>query len=107
MSDHDWIDAWLPPAAARSTDPDTSRAAAASVTGIRATQQAVLELFRVAPMTDPEMIAKARALGLPQSESGLRTRRSELVNQGLLADTRDRRRTPSGRQSIVWGLAGE
>ena len=40
-----------------------------------------------------------------QSDSGLRTRRNELVRMGLLADTGQTRPIRSGRQAILWGLA--
>lgn len=37
-----------------------------------------------------------------QSESGLRTRRSELTAAGLVRDTGSRVRLPSHRYAIVW-----
>ncbi|AXH67868.1 hypothetical protein J4T99_gp062 [Mycobacterium phage Bromden] len=42
---------------------------------------------------------------LPQSPSGLRTRRAELVKQGFVKDTGVRKRLPSGRLSVVWTKA--
>lgn len=41
---------------------------------------------------------------IPQTDSGLRTRRSELVKKGLLVDTGRRELLDTGRSSKVWGL---
>jgi len=98
---------------ARRTDPDTSHDAAESVGNVTARQVAVLRLFlrdyNAAGMTDMELIeayeVAARLdprLFPEQSHSGLRTRRSELVHNGFVVDTGQRRRLPSGRWSIVW-----
>ena len=37
--------------------------------------------------------------------SGLRTRRSELVDAGLVVDSGERKLTQNGAKSIVWRLA--
>ena len=81
-------------ARARTTDPVTSHEAAARATvKLRASQLAVLRLFEAhqVAMTDPEMIEKYSRFTtmLPdrypkQSTSGLRTRRKELCNAGLI-----------------------
>lgn len=93
---------------ARKTNPETSHEAAASVKGIRASQAAVLSVFRDAgrSMCDDEMERLYLATtGLPQqSESGVRTRRKELVDAGKLRDTGQRTVLPSGRRAILWGL---
>ena len=39
------------------------------------------------------------------SDSGIRSRRSELAATGLVIDTGDRKKMASGRMSIVWGVA--
>jgi hypothetical protein len=90
-------------AVARRTDPQTSWDAARSVGDLRASQAEVYALF-TQPLTDEEMIATAALAGVKQSESGLRTRRSELVTLGLLQDTGLRGVTANNRQSIKWGL---
>lgn len=95
---------------ARSTDPVTSHEAAASVTALTEKQEAVLRLLgRVGPSTDEEIVrtyTKWWANGMTedyphQSESGLRTRRSELVRKGKVR-ARGHKVKPSGRKAIVW-----
>lgn len=96
---------------ARVGDPDTSHAAARSVRPfLTARREAVLLVLSGAgPMTDEELHAEyAFAVALdvvpPQSASGLRTRRSELVDAGMVVDTGERRATASGRQAVVWAV---
>lgn len=91
-------------ARARSADPDTSHAAAASLAPdkIRLSQHAVLRhLRRNGPMTDTELVDTFDGK-IFQSPSGLRTRRKELVDRGLVADTGERVRLESGRTAIIW-----
>lgn len=96
---------------ARSTDPETSHAAASSVTrDTRSeTQRALVRLLRrYGPMTDAEIAERyyiATKHAPACSPSGLRTRRSELVRDGHVVDTGKRRTLTSGRKAIVWGLA--
>lgn len=101
-----------PVARARTTDPDTSHEAAQSVNGTIARNQGyVLQTFRenVFPMTDHALFESYAALERPgivgrQSESGIRTRRKELVDRGVLEDSGVRVRLPSGRHAIRWQL---
>lgn len=86
---------------ARLTDPDTSHAAAASV-NVRHSQQQVLALLREGPATDHALADRAYRRGVTISPSGLRSRRSELVDAGLVEDTGLRERLPSGRHAAVW-----
>lgn len=92
---------------ARRTDPETSHEAAASVDNITATQSFVLQALKK-PRTDPQLIEAYRQLkkAPPASESGIRTRRSELVEKGLVVDSGTRSRTPFGRKAIVWSVNG-
>ena len=96
---------------ARRTDPSTSRNAAASVRELTTKQRAVLSTFRVrGPMTDEQLVEVygrmvKHSLYPEQSQSGLRTRRKELVRRGELADTGEKRRMQTGRMAIVWGPA--
>jgi hypothetical protein len=90
---------------ARKTDPTTSHEAAASVGNITNTQKVILHLLQK-PMTDVELIESFyksvnRSL-VWASESGIRSRRSELVQAGLVADSGTREKLPSGRNAIVW-----
>lgn len=93
-------------AKARNTDPKTSHAAADSVRNITATHKFVLALIEVhGPLNDEDLLA----LYLDQvgviSPSGLRSRRSELVDRGLVVDSGERVKMLSGRNSIVWKVA--
>jgi hypothetical protein len=91
-------------ARARSTDPETSWDAARSISrdGLRENQAAVLRLLRrYGPLTD-EQIGELYGHVPPQSPSGLRTRRHELQELGLVEDSGERARLRSGRQAIVW-----
>lgn len=101
-------------ARARSTDPATSHEAADSLDGLTLKRRAVLYVFRDGNgngLTDEEMIARYDALSRrypilypPQSVSGLRTRRHELVELGRLIDSGEKRLTVSRRRSIVWSI---
>lgn len=100
-----------PRATARATDPETSHEAAASVKGLRASQEAVrATLQALSTATLEELVRgyqKFRDEGMPlppQSESGIRTRLSELRKRGLVVDSGRRRITRSGRKAIVWRL---
>ena len=99
-----------PRANARNSDPDTSHAAAESISSerIRKSQSAVLScLKQQGPRHDALLISDYEAQqaeqGWPkQSPSGIRTRRSELVARGFVADSGGRQRLTSGRMAIVW-----
>ena len=91
-------------ALARNTDPETSHLAAASLASdkLRASQDEVLRFMRArGPLTDDQLV-RTYVGTVPQSPSGLRTRRSELVARGLVEDTGKRVVLPSGRKAIVW-----
>lgn len=98
-------------AGARFTDPQTSHDAAASVKDITRTQKAVLKLLAaVGPLTDEDLIGYytwqtlvADPYDFPKaSESGIRSRRAELVTLGLVKDSGERAKLASGRHAIVW-----
>lgn len=88
-------------AVARSTDPGTSWEAARSITPEKLSldQQAVLDVLRRrGPMTDERI--RRHVIGI--SDSGCRTRRSELVAAGLVRDSGRKDTLRSGRRAIVW-----
>lgn len=96
---------------ARTTDPITSKEAAASIKSdaIRRSQEAVLGMLkRYGAMYDQQLVDRYLYYStidgdIPtQSESGIRTRRSELVSKGLVKDSGDKALLPSGRRTIIW-----
>ncbi len=97
-------------ARARADDPWTSHAAALSLPSesIRASQQAVLDvLARIGPSTDVRLVAEYRLAVVRgevphQADSGIRTRRSELAEDGRVEDTGRSERLPSRRWAKVW-----
>lgn len=94
-------------ARARNTDPWTSHAAAESLEPdkLRLSQEAVLRfLRRHGPMDDGKLV-KTYNGDVPQSPSGLRTRRAELVAKGLVVDSGDVVVMPSGRKAIIWRVS--
>jgi hypothetical protein len=93
-------------AKARVSDPVTSHDAAESVDRVTETQEYVLKALR-RPRVDVELVEAYRAFKrAPRaSESGIRSRRAELVDRGLVVDTGRRVRLESGRFAIVWGRA--
>lgn len=90
---------------ARKTDPKTSHEAAKSVVRVTETQLIILQLLRK-PMTDQELVAAYTKLmpytAPPASESGIRSRRAELVDFGLV-EAKGESKTLFGRKCIVWG----
>lgn len=101
-------------ALARLTDPQTSHDAAASVKDITKTQNAILKLLSITPMADEDLIHYYRqqismgadSYDFPRaSESGIRSRRAELVKAGKVVDTGQRQKLASGRHAIVWAAA--
>lgn len=98
---------------ARLTDPQTSHDAAKSVTNVTATQAFIAKLLQM-PMTDEDLIHHyqmqirmgADERDVPRaSESGIRSRRAELVKKGLVVDSGERERLSTGRKAIVWKAA--
>lgn len=85
----------------RASDPLTSVLAAASLVNVTAKQQAVLETFKnYGPMTDQDVQRLYR--GPRQSESGLRSRRKELCDRGILKDSGVKDKLLSGRWAVIW-----
>lgn len=95
----------------RRTDPETSHEAAGGLHDLTDRQRAILVFMRMkGPMADHmlvanyQMAAKSMYGGWPtQTPQSIRTRRSELVAKGLVKDSGQRVRAPSGRgRAIVW-----
>jgi len=88
---------------ARFTDPETSHEAARSVTNITPLKEEILQRL-MTPMTDRDLYAILfTSSRLIVTESGVRSRRSELVQAGLVRDTGERVKLATGRRAIVWG----
>jgi hypothetical protein len=92
---------------ARTTDPATSHDAAASVTGVTETQAIILMLLRETPMCDEKLIQQYRMgeklWGFPhKSDSGIRSRRAELVRKGFVETLGLQERMTTGRFATVW-----
>ena len=95
---------------ARLTDPETSHQAAGSLTAERLTetQRNILELLADYEMSDEEIGFRHYAIAETgrwhhASSSGLRSRRAELVQMGLVA-RHATTTTKFGRRTIVWKL---
>ena len=92
----------------RKTDPDTSRDAALSVSEqtITKTQVFILKALR-RPRTDQELVEVFRKFKTAPwaSESGIRSRRAELVQRGLVTVVGESK-TASGRRTYVWQSTG-
>ena len=93
---------------ARNTDPQTSHDAADMVDNLTETQTHILRALKK-PRTDSQLIEAYRKLKRAPlaSESGIRSRRAELVSKGLVVDTGERGVTPFNRRSIVWSTNGQ
>lgn len=92
---------------ARRTDPATSHDAAASVRNMTQTHRALLALISLeGPLTDEALLLLWNdRIAERISPSGLRTRRAELVDLGLVRDSGQRKPLESGRAAIAWEIA--
>jgi len=95
---------------ARTTDPQTSHEAAASVKDVTPTQTIILSLLRVA-QTDEELVTNYNNLRkqhpdiVPRaSQSGIRSRRAELFQMDRVVPV-GYAVTESNRKAIVWEAA--
>lgn len=92
-------------ATARTSDPFTSHEAAASVTNYVSVQHAILDVVsRWGPLTDEAIAERVAILPIKTSPSGLRTRRKELVELGMLRANSRKARISTGRLSTRWEL---
>lgn len=90
-------------AKARKTDLQTSHDAAKSVRNITMTKHYILQCL-VRARTDVELVEAYKKLkkAPKASESGIRSRRAELVREGLVHPTGLEVKLPSGRYAKVW-----
>lgn len=93
---------------ARKSDPVTSFEAAGSVRNVTATMRGILSILESKNLTDQELFLEYMSLAAYAkapwaSESGVRSRRSELVALGLV-ECVEFSKTRSGRRCSVWGL---
>ena len=91
---------------ARATDPQTSHDAGNAVKDVTETQSYILKVLSKKPRHDYQLIAAYRNFKRAPmaSDSGIRSRRAELVERRMVRDSGMRVKTPSGRQAIVWEL---
>jgi hypothetical protein len=91
---------------ARATDPKTSHDAGDAVSDITETKAYILRVLGKKARNDSELLECYRAYRRAPiaSDSGIRSRRSELVKAGKVIDTGQRVVLRSGRLSIVWGI---
>jgi len=92
---------------ARRSDPQTSHDAAASIRSasietLRALVMQTIEAWGACD--DTELVARIGRSGSVYSPSGIRTRRRELTDDGLIVDTGMRVKLASGRMAIVWDV---
>src|SRR3989304_9160067 len=89
-------------ARARTTDPLTSHQAVERL-AVRNSQAKVYILLRKwGPCIDEQLLAAAKKSGVRMSESGIRSRRAELVDLGLAEDTGEGSLTHLGNMSTIW-----
>lgn len=94
---------------ARITDPITSKEAAASVAHISEKMQIIVDILKTGPADETHISQQYDWLVLlgkapMSSPSGLRTLRANLVKMGIVEESGQYSKTPSGRRSIIWRL---
>jgi hypothetical protein len=92
---------------ARKTDPETSHEAAASVHNETITHRRILNIFSTfSSLSDETLIVEFhRKYGRTVSESGIRSRRKELVRNGKVVFADDYGLTVAKRRTRLWKLA--
>lgn len=96
-------------ARARNSDPATSHYAADSVTNITEVKRRILACYEDGGLTDEALIEKYRQLWgnrHKETDSSIRTRRSELHHAGHVIDTGRTGLTRAGRKSVIWCESG-
>ena len=89
----------------RKPDHDTSEEAAESILPSREQMKRVVwRLLDERPRTDEELTLALHALGIHSAHSSAGKRRGDLVAEGLVIDSGERRPNSNGRKMIVWRL---
>lgn len=94
---------------ARWSNPDTSRAAAESISldRVTETQARILSVLRInGPLSDEQLVERFHH-SWPDSASdqGIRSRRGELVRKGRVVDSGRRGTTRYGRSCVIWRVS--
>ena len=95
---------------ARRTDPQTSYDAAAKVVNLGRTREAILDILKYTSLPDESIVEiyQSRVFSgfdIPKaSESGIRSRRAELVKMGLVRNSGFKATIKSGNKAIAWEL---
>lgn len=97
---------------ARNTDPSTSHDAAKSLSNVELLRIAIYNILEANPqgLTDGQIQtiydkARAQYRWPIASDSGMRSRRSELVEQGRVIHSGRYGTTESGRKTIIWEVS--
>jgi predicted HTH transcriptional regulator len=85
----------------RFTDPPTSSEGPLNQTNVSELQERILSMLERRAMTDEQLCEVLYGA----SQSGIRTRRNELVKAGKVMTTGDTRKTKSGREALIWQLS--
>jgi hypothetical protein len=93
----------------RTKDPITSHLAAEQVKHLGDTKKAIIRILRRKQMNDTDLViayknAIATGAAPNASESGIRSRRAELVERGYVIPSGRMERLASGRMSIIWKI---
>lgn len=95
-------------AQARSTDPQTSHDAAASVNNISKVQKAIMSLLQASPMCDEKLIGQYRIWQQTDdrfpavTDQSIRSRRAELVAMGIIEAAPYKEQMSTGNWANVW-----
>jgi hypothetical protein len=92
---------------ARTEDPATSKAAAEALKpgSVLRLRNIVYLFLSKKSMEDGELVARVSVAYPEYSPSGVRTRRSELVEIGKVRDSGLRQKLASGSEAIIWEVA--
>lgn len=92
--------------AVRATDPDTSKEASRSLSKDKMTEikSNVLHILSWGGLTDEELLRDYQSQFGKCAESTPRKRRCELVDDGKVRDSGERRKLSTGRNGIVWEI---